>query len=321
MPTDEFEGAVSLRYGRYQRLEGEGYISGALSDNLRGRLAVQIKDYANDEGPWKNLYDGKRIGELEQTQIRGMLEWSNDTTTVLATLEMGEKEGDLTPYDNLFQSLPGAHPTAPDVPGFWNPAAVITDPHARTTYNADYSQTTDTEYTGARLRIEHDMDIGTFTSLTSFKDFERENREDSDNTPTRSVNIDWNSKLESFSQEFRLSGEKDNWIYLFGVYYEDDTTEIVELVDSRDFLGAYFGDDFEVETQSWAIFTNNEFRVTDRVAVVLGARYTEEDVDIEGAGYAAPPTATVGSFSTIATADWLAPIVVDDGRREAGIEC
>lgn len=166
-PSDEFEAGVNLSYGRYQRVETEAYLNGPLSDNLNGRLAVQIKDYASDKGPWKNIYDGKRLGELEQNQLRGMLEWANENTVVLATLEMGSKQGDLTPYDNLFQSQPGAHPSAPGVPGVWDPAVVIVDPMSRDTYNADHSQSTDTEYWGARLRIDHDIELGTFTSLTS----------------------------------------------------------------------------------------------------------------------------------------------------------
>lgn len=315
-PTDDFEAGVSLDYGRYQRAEMQGYISGPLSDNLSGRLAVQIKDYASDKGPWTNLYDGKKLGELEQQQARAMLQWNGEQTTILATVEMGSKEGDLTPYDNLFQSEPGAHPSAPDVPGTWNPDLVIRDPQSRDTFNADHTQTTDSEYVGARFRVDHDFDFGTVTSLTSYKKFERENTEDSDNTPTRSVNINWNSKLDSFSQEIRLSGDSGSWTYLFGAYYEDDTTEIVELVDSRDFLGAYFADDFEVDNKSWAIFTNNEFAITDQLALVVGARYTEEKVVIDGAGFMAAPTTTIGDFSRVAGVDRASVLVADANRQD-----
>ncbi|MFT6956577.1 MAG: iron complex outermembrane receptor protein [Halieaceae bacterium] len=315
-PTEEFEAGMDLSYGNYERIEANGFVSGKLSDTLKGRLAVEVQDYAYDEGPWKNLYDGKRIGELEQQQARGMLEWNGDATTVLGTLEVGSKKAELTPYDNLFQSEPGAHPTAPDVPGVWNPELEIRDPMSRDTVNADHTQATDADYWGARLRIDHELDLGTFTSLTSYKDFERENIEDSDNTPTRSVNIDWNTKLDSLSQEFRLAGDRDTWTYLLGVYYEDDNTEIVELVDSRDFLESYFGDDYKVDTESWAIFTNNEYAFTESISVVLGARYTEEQVSIDGAGYAASPTAPIGNFSRVAPEDRIAVISVDESRTD-----
>ena len=315
-PSDEFEARVGLSYGNYERFEADGFVSGPLSESLTGRLAFDIKDYAEDEGPWKNLYDGKRIGALEQQQVRGMLEWAGEGTTVLATLEGGQKDAELLPYDNLFQSQPGAHPTAPDVPGVWDPSLEIRDPISRDTFNADYTQATDSDYWGARVRIDHELDIGTLTSLSSYKDFERENNEDSDNTPTRSVNIDWNSKLDSFSQEFRLGGETDHWTYLLGAYYENDTTEVVELVDSRDFLGAYFGDDYQVDTESWAIFTNNEYSFTETLSLVLGARYTDEEVSIEGEGYAAPATAAIGSFSRVAPEDRIAVIAVDESRSD-----
>lgn len=315
-PTDEFEAGIALSYGNYERIEADGFVSGPLSENLAGRLAVEVKDYADDEGPWKNLYDGKRIGELEQQQARGMLEWTGEKTTVLGTLEWGEKDAELTPYDNLFQSEPGAHPTDPGVAGVWNPELEIRDPMSRDTVNADHTQSTDTEYWGARFRIDHELDLGTFTSLSSYKDFKRENIEDSDNTRTRSVNIDWNTELDSFSQEFRLAGDRDDWTYLVGAYYEDDTTEIVELVDSRDFLGAYFGDDYKVDTESWAIFTNNEIVLSETLSLVLGARYTEEEVSIKGESYAADPSAPIGGFSRVAPEDRFAVIAADDSRKD-----
>lgn len=302
-PSDEFEAGVKLSYGRYQRFEGEAFVSGALSDQLNGRLAVQIKDYADDEGPWLNLYDNKRLGQLEQQQLRGMLEWSDEQTKVLFTAEYGSKEGDLTPYDNLFQSQPGAHSFAAGVEGQLDPTKIIREPKSRNVFNADYSQSTDSEIWGLRLRVDHELEIGSLTSLTSFKDFERENTEDSDNTPIRSVNIDWNSKLSSFSQELRLAGEAGKLTYLIGAYYEDDTTEIVELVDSRDFLGSYFGDDYQVDTRSWALFSNNEYALNDQLSLVFGLRYTEETVEINGEGYLAAADTSIQSFSRVLPAD------------------
>lgn len=315
-PTEEFSATARLRYGRFERTELEGHISGALSNNLRGRLAIQVKDYANNEGPWLNLFDNRRIGDLEQHQARAMLEWNGERTTVLSTIEIGNKEGDLTPYDNLFQSSPGAHPTAPTIDGVWNPAAEIRNPMSRSTYNADYSQRTDSDYWGARFRVDHEFAIGTLTSLTSYKDFKRLNREDSDNTPTRSVNIDWNSRLESFSQELRLSADNDSYTYLVGAYFEDDSSDIVELVDSRDFLGAYFGDDFTTENRSWALFANTEVRLSPTWSAVVGARYTEEKVAIRGDGFMALPNTAIGSFSTVEPGDRMAIISVDDDRND-----
>lgn len=322
-PTDEFEAGIGLNYGRYERVIAKGHISGPLSDRLKGRLAVQIKDYAADEGPWKNLYDGKRIGELEQTQLRGMLEWSDDDTMILATYEMGDKEGHLPPYDNLFQDTPGAHPFNPDPNGgVLDTTVEIRNPYGRSTYNADNQQETDAEQWSASVRVEQETGLGQLTSITSYREYERENTEDSDNTPIRSINIEWNTKIESFSQELRLNGEKDNWTYLVGAYYEDDNLEAVELFDSRDFLAipfggiGYFGDDYELDTQSWAIFTNNEFALSDDLILIVGARYTEENVEIKGEGYAAMSDAAIGSFDRVGPAERVAVIGFDDDRKD-----
>lgn len=315
-PSENFSAGIQLNYGRYQRTEIDGHITGALNENLNARLAFQLKDYADNEGPWYNRYNQRRLGELEQQQIRAMLEWTGERTTVLATVEAGSKDGDLTPYDNLFQSNPGVHPFAAGVSGTLDPGKIIRNPQSRHVFNADYSQHTDSELWGARLRADHEIELGTLTSLSSIKHFTRENTEDSDNTPIRSVNIDWNSELESLSQEFRLSGTADDWTYLFGIYYEDDRTEIVELLDSRDFIGAYFGDDYSVDTRSWAIFNNNEYAISDTLSLVLGLRYTEERVSIAGEGYMASADTPVLSFSRIANNNRLTPIVADATRND-----
>ncbi len=206
-PTEEFDAGVKLGAGRYERVSGEAHVSGPLSDSLRGRLAVKVLDYGAD-GPYKNLFGNNDLGELEQQQIRGQLAWSGDSTDIAFAIEYGTKEGHLTPYDNLFQDTPGG---LPDV------TKQIRGPISRYTVNQDYFPTTDSESFGVNLRVDHETALGTITSLTALKNFERDNREDSDNTPIISTNIDWYSEIDQFTQEFRLTGERDNWIYLFGV--------------------------------------------------------------------------------------------------------
>src|SRR5690606_8677598 len=40
-PTEAFEAGVNVSYGRFNRIEAGGYVSGGLTDTLAGRVAVE----------------------------------------------------------------------------------------------------------------------------------------------------------------------------------------------------------------------------------------------------------------------------------------
>jgi iron complex outermembrane recepter protein len=315
-PGDEFEAGISVSYGNFQRLSTEAAVGGPLAQGLNGRIAAQWIDHG-DDGQYRNLYSGDRIGELEQQQLRGQLEWTGGDTRILGTLEYGSKDGDLTPYDNIFQDQPGG---LPDV------TAVIRDPISRETVNQDYWPRTDSDYRGASLRLDHEFELGTLSSLTGYKGFERDNREDSDNTPYASTNIDWYADITQITQELRLAGERENWHYLLGAYVENNELSTVETVDVSTVwaLGlagfAQLGADHEMETQTWALFTTHEFALSERLALVLGGRYTEETNEIRGQSFLTlAPSASFGNQNEIAAADRVVLVDADSERTDSDV--
>jgi len=284
LPTEQFEARVKLSYGRFDRFESDGHVSGPITESIRGRLAFQYNDYGSD-GPYFNLATDSELGELEQARVRGILEWERGPSYARLTAHYGSKEAHLTPYDNLFQETPGG---AADV------NRRIRDPFGRFTVNQDYFPTTDSEAWGGNLRIEHDLGFATITSLTAYEYFERDNREDSDNTPIRSVNIDWYSKIEQVTQEIRLAGEAGRWNYLVGFYFEDDELTQADFIDTNDTLGIFLGSDFVQDTRAYALFTSHEVQIVEKLSLILGARYTVEQNEIDGVSGIAPGLALGG---------------------------
>lgn len=203
------------------------------------------------------------------------------------------------------------------MPGGLPDTAPTTDPIGRWRVNQDYFPTSDSQSVGVSLRIEHEIGLGTLTSLTGFENFERDNREDSDNSPIASVNIDWYSEIDQFTQELRLSGDYNDWNYLVGVYYERDKLETVEHLDSSDLLAVRLGADHEIETDSFALFTSHEIALSEALSLILGARYTKEDNDIEGQSFAAAPTAVpLGDEDRISPADRIVITDADQDRTD-----
>src|SRR5690606_31864800 len=71
-PTDSFEAGVEAGYSRFNRRDLEGYLSGPLGANTRGRIAFQTQD--SDE--WQSSYTrDDSNGALDQTSARAMLDW------------------------------------------------------------------------------------------------------------------------------------------------------------------------------------------------------------------------------------------------------
>jgi iron complex outermembrane receptor protein len=83
-----------------------------------------------------------------------------------------------------------------------------------------------------------------------------------------------------FSQEFNLSGTalSDHLTWLGGLYYSKESSEDTQNALTFAALGVA-PTSFrasKVINNSWALFTQNDFKLTDSVSITLGGRYTEE---------------------------------------------
>ena len=89
-PTASLDAAVSGTYTfeNIDEYEGRAYISGPLSDTVRGRLAFQWRDIA--DGYIDNIFYNESTPQLDENAVRGTLEWDySPNTLVTAKLESG----------------------------------------------------------------------------------------------------------------------------------------------------------------------------------------------------------------------------------------
>lgn len=318
-PTEEFEAGIRGGYANYDRSELDGYISGPLTKNLSGRLAFSGAYAGGNEGPYTNVYNNKKIGSKnDKRQIRAKIAWSNDITRIQAAAHYGVQKGEITPYDNLFQDIPGSAFAG----GTTDITKEIRDPVGRFTINSDHHPVRDNSAEGISLRLDHDFDWATFTSLTAYEYFERDQREDSDNTPVASTNIDWYSEIVQLSQEFRLSGERDKLNYLLGFYYENDDLSEIDTINLSflESIGAVAfktaGANYQQETDTWALFANIEYDLSDQVQLIVGARYTEEKNDYEGLSFVASGLPGDEPTNAVDPATYLAGTPVNQSRKD-----
>ncbi len=154
-----------------------------------------------------------------------------------------------------------------------------------------------------------------FTSITALRDWRSQGGGDTDGTlvdvlygpPVDSSNPAY-VQFRQFSQEFRLAGDTDRLNWLVGAFFTNEKlTQHVRLVYGTQFeqyANGLFGgalplftgrpangstfvagqgqnDTYKQEEKGAAIFTNNSFKITDKLTLTGGARYTWEKKDLD----------------------------------------
>ena len=172
----------------------------------------------------------------------------------------------------------------------------------------------DSEMWSLSLRLDWAIsDTLSFTSLTGYADFDRDDFYDRDGTEYEIVVFNDNGTIESFSQEFRIAGEYEKLSFIAGVFLSHDETEdrsnpwagqtsILEGLKFQtlsgyadagvffpqagfdEFLGGFrdWQNFANIDTDSWAIFGQVEWAINDAFTLTTGLRYTEDEADFKG---------------------------------------
>jgi outer membrane receptor protein involved in Fe transport len=100
-PTDEAEGSISLRYEPdYGDTEGTVVLSGPLSDNIAGRLAVRYADYG---GYYYNSFLERDEEQREELAVRGTLRWdAGDDAELIFKFENNTVDGKGEGHELIF---------------------------------------------------------------------------------------------------------------------------------------------------------------------------------------------------------------------------
>lgn len=313
-PTDMLEYGVDLSYGSFATSDVQGFVSGPITDTLKGRVAFrsiqgdgwqqQYGPVPTDTGPRASDTNGKR----NQFAIRALLDW--DATENLNFLFNLNSRSDRS--DTQIPQYNGARPSSsqPPLPEFLafplppeDNRAAAWDP------GVDYSQ--DNTWTEANLRATYDIGDIQITSITAYQEYDRSAPSgEYDATPYSVVRFGFFGNVETFYQELRAEGSfngKGSW--LVGANYErDDTAELSTSYNPDATSRVLFGlpntssisvSDNEISTTG--IFGNVEYPILDNVTLQLGARYTESERNSSGCTRDSGNGEMAAIFTTIQT--------------------
>ncbi len=302
-PTDKFGANIEIGFDEHERYSAQGMVNTPLSEDLFSRVSFRTE--IGSGGPQKNLFSGEEHGKPNLIDLRGQLLWEGENLTMRAMVHGGIDKGDKIAWKGpgIFNlGAPGLCPqlftgevtrspsSCPKTAGF---AALNGfpegefEPEDKHTINQNTPPTVDDTFYGGYLRFDYDMGWATLTSTTAYEYYERIHREDSQSDIFDSTSTHYYNEMNQISQELRLTGQfTDQWRYVLGFFYENDDLDQVDGSDLSEqqlpgvappFADQFFAQ-FNVETESFALFAHNEFDFTDSLSVNMGLRYTVDSI-------------------------------------------
>ena len=309
---DGVHGYLTAELGNHEDRKASGAVNiPIIDDTLATRLVFQRW---RREGVGRSAVTGQHLGrDRNQTYLRASVNY-HPTSAVVVELKgdwyRARENGTLSTLRKYVGSVATDTQAASDL-GFPNTVAgraaarkFIIDNYERrgnSDFFTNYSEERSREDTDFRsltgiVSIDLAEDV-TLKSLSGYRRFSSSRAEDRDATPIKGLEAGVagpgsfylppqpNQAAEFYSQEFNLSGLALDGVlnWLIGAYYsyedgEDRTTNTfrptVSALTSPFIIS--FNDGYRILNKSWALYTQNDVRITERFGLTVGARYTEE---------------------------------------------
>jgi len=297
-PTDQLEGDAYVEYGSFNSLTAEAGVGGPIQDGVLGYRVAGT--YVRNDGYALNRLTGNRGNNADRGSARFTLSWTpSDTFDGLFQLRYGRSNGgSIWAYNRslLPQTLAA---TGPD--GFCAPGAYTSGDctdlagYANTStnlYEGDYhlEGKDKVETYGASATLTWDLGAMSLISVTGYDHADRDDVEDTDAGPTDIITARYRAKQWAASQELRLQSNGDNTLnWVLGVYLARDELvtnsyyDVFRIANSGDpntdlpqGIGV-FGWPFTQDTDSYAVFGQADYDLTDRLTATVGLRYSADD--------------------------------------------
>ncbi|MEM1404668.1 MAG: TonB-dependent receptor [Pseudomonadota bacterium] len=308
-PSDEFEASVEgLWAPDHNEQQYNVMMSGPISDSLSGRLAIR---YDSMDGWWSDVLSREEGPDMENLYVRGSLRWdASENVEVDVKYEAGDFFTNNNPgvvYQSDFAGLPNFAGTVP--------FPVISE---RDEGASDAPNERDVETDVLAVTVNWDVGFATFTSISAYSGYTRIDESNTDLAATASLNRTGDEQYDQYSQEFRLVSSGDDKLdWIVGGYYQQADLEIRRVNTDLDFAlsgplsvvpliivdGSPPGTQlFDQEAESWAVFGQGTWSVSDTLRFTAGVRYQEERKDLDkinppnpGLGFRFGPTVLFAS--------------------------
>lgn len=290
---DKSGGSVTATAGTDELIEIDGFITGQFSDTVSARLAF---NHDSQDGPTESITTGDGLDGDQNTAFRAsFLIEPSDTFSAYLKAEYSSDRDDAPVRSAYYQ--PGTGLTYANDPFVVGRADG--GPYAETWFRPedpfkneissgyDFSTERDIMTLAAELVWDLNNDL-TVTSITGYLDGDTHSLMDLVGTPNNVSFQEVANDATSFSTELRLDNvaSDDSIRWLAGVYVmtdEEDRFEqnIFQADGARlgPFVETHMGTIANNQTDSWSIFGEVSFDLSDRAILTYGGRYVDDSKD------------------------------------------
>jgi iron complex outermembrane receptor protein len=283
-PGEERNGYVRASYGSRSTWGIETASNFGMSETFSMRASVKYQQ--RDE--WiDNVFNGPGddYGNFEELGWRLQFAWTpSDSFSALLKLHGFDQEGS---DPNVFYAngLTVGHKGVR--PGF-NEKITNHD-------SGDEAASMETDLLGGALNLQWTFDNGmTFTSITGYDTAENFQGADVDGGEVTYDLAGYDGQIgkslfavvatgdgledhDQITQEFRLSGDSDQVFWQAGIFYFDEDWELLNYAFHAPVESAVVTQ----QATSWALFGQLEYELTDRMALTVGGRWTDDEKDLQ----------------------------------------
>jgi iron complex outermembrane receptor protein len=301
-PTREFEGFARLGYGSYDTFSLTGALSGPLSDTVSARLSANAINASSSDGYAFNRFTGNDLGKVDSLAVRGQIEFDpSDAVMVRLSYSHGDSKSEMPLLQHVGTRDPGnpAAICAPVIAGHVDEGACVDllgysdDDGDIYTGDADIDPNLDLESDDVTMTIDWNFGRATLTSITGYADFSKRQSQDIDASPAVAADNFTFNDVENLSQEIRLTSDDSfKYPWIVGANYGKTDIDWFQTIDLTDLAGIPTSNGATQETETWAVFGQMTFPLTDKVDFVGGLRYTDETRDWTGATF-------IGTFANL----------------------
>lgn len=299
---EETNGYVEVGAGSFSSYSVEGAMGGAVSENVRGRIAGR---WEQSDGYLKagTAFDEPATGQTSQgadgVAVRGMLQFDVGDAVVI-DLNAAYSKDDKVPTGQYVVTLAGfdqdtglgaftnAYLTDPNDPdNLIGPTDFLQTPITGDVHRHWSNEDTyfDRETTSLTATVTAPVGDSELVSITNWQTLEKFYIEDAAGGfgffPYTTI-----ADFDQLSQELRLSGSTDRVRWLAGAYYLGMTWDTFQGIEGALYLGgtsdsqklSTYG---LIDSTNWSVFGQVEFDLTDRLTLISGLRWSQDDKQLD----------------------------------------
>jgi len=292
-PTNDFQAGGDVSYGRFNRVEGNVYISGPLANGLKARVSATG---LNEDG-WQvsSTRPNDRNGKQSYVAGRLLLDYDAGDTFRLRFNVNGWRDTS-EPQAPQFAALRASVPAHITAELLATPFASL-NPRSADWSIGDETPRSNRKLLQTSLRADADvLDDVTLTSLTSYNRFNQELAVDRDGSALVISDLPLShATIRSFNQELRIANGAGNSLrWLLGANLERSNTFENQITTYRD-SSNHNADNLFISSSgvtnrqritNYAGFANAEFDIASALTLKAGGRYTNSRIKDQICGYA-----------------------------------